>query len=288
MSPSAAVAPELPPGGRRRALRIGLATAFLASTVAWLLARPSNDRDWVPNQSVLPHAEILGSRVTIRSVRNTRYRSAEDYTPAWEDRTYDLDRLVRVWYVVEPFSDWAGAAHTFLSFELDGPEFVSISVEVRKERGEGFSALMGLLRQYEIMYVVADERDVIGLRTNHRGDDVFVYPVRASRERVRALFVSMLERANALRERPEFYNTLLNTCTTNIVTHINTLVPGRIPWSHKVLFPGYSDRLAYDLDLLDTDLPFQEIRARYRVNEAARRLDGDPGFSEGIRRASEP
>ena len=266
-----------------------------ALTLTWLcsLPQPSNDRDWVPNQAILPTAEVEGQRVRIRNVRNTLYESVEVYEPRYEDRVYDLSRLVRAWYVVEPFSDFGGAAHTFLSFEFEDvpsadsvpttPDFVAISVEIRKEKGEAFSPVRGLFRQYEVMYVIADERDAIGLRANHRRDDVYLYPIAASPDKVRALFVSMLETANHLAEHPQFYNTLTNTCTTNIVRHVNALTPGRIPWSPRVLLPGYSDRLAYDLGIIDTELPFEEIRSHFRVNDQAARWAGRPGFSVGIR-----
>ncbi|HET9234888.1 MAG TPA: DUF4105 domain-containing protein, partial [Candidatus Eisenbacteria bacterium] len=139
-------------------------------------------------------------------------------------------------------------------------------------------------RQYELTYVVGDERDLIQLRTNHRRDPVYLYPVRASRERIREMFVTMLQRANHLREHPEYYNTLTNSCTTNIVRHINELIPGRVPWSYKVLLPGYSDELAYDLGLIDTDLPFPEAKQRYRIDDDALRAEGREDFSEQIRR----
>jgi len=161
---------------------------------------------------------------------------------------------------------------------------VAISAEIRKEKGESFSPWKGLLRQYELTYVIGDERDLIRLRTNYRRDPVYLYPVRASRERVRQMFLHMLGRANHLRSHPEFYNTLTNTCTTNIVRHVNELVPGRVhPWSYKVLFPGYADELAYELDLLDTDLPFPEARRRFRIDDDAQKV-GIEDFSRAIRR----
>ena len=183
-----------------------------------------------------------------------------------------------------PFGDMKGPAHTLVSFGFSDGSYLAISVELRREPGEKFSPVKGLLKQYELMYVVADERDVIRLRTNHRHDDVFLYPVRAGAEQRRRLFVSMLERANALREHPEFYNTLTNTCTTNIVRHVNEIAPQKVPFSYKVLLPGYSDRLAYDLGLLDTDLPFGEAKARYHINARALRYADDPAFSTLIRR----
>ncbi|MGH7674742.1 MAG: DUF4105 domain-containing protein [Gemmatimonadales bacterium] len=262
--------------------------ALLALVLVWLRQRPSTERDWQPNEAVMPSITFRGRLVDVRNVRFTTYRSTEDYTPAYDQRTYDLERLVRVWFVVEPFSKWGGAAHTFLSFEFTGPEFVAISVEARKERGETYHFVKGLFRGYELLYVVGDERDLVRLRSNYRRDEVFLYPIRASPERVRALFAEMLERADALRRAPEFYNTLTSNCTSNIVRHVNRLVPGRVPFSVRWMFPGYADRLAYDLGLIDTALPFDSIRARFRIDERALRYGDREDFSVRIRDSLPP
>lgn len=264
-------------------LRLVLLLALLAGLGWWAFQRPSNDRDWTPNMAVLPHAEFADSLVLLHNVRNTVYATAEDYTPRYYDKTLDLRRLERVWFVVVPFSTWGGVAHTFVTFGFAGPEFVSISVEARRERDETYHFLKGLFRRYELAYIVADERDAIGMRANILGDDVFLYPVRASPQRIRQLFVDMLERANQLRRRPQFYNTLVANCTNTIVKHVNALVPDRIPFSHKVLLPGYSDRLAYDLGLIATDLPFERTRERFRLSERAVRSADSADFSLRIR-----
>ena len=264
---------------------LGAAGVLVLGWAVFLLAtHPSNDRDWVLNERVLPYAEFAGDSVRVHNIRNTIYRTGDDYTPAYGEKTFDLTRLRSVWFAVSPFADFAGGAHTFLSFGFDGPpEYVAISVEARKERGESYSPWKGLLRGYELMYVVADERDVIRLRTNFRRDDVFLYPIKTTPARIRALFAAMLERANELRAVPEFYNTLTQNCTNTIAQHVNSLSPRRIPFSLKVVFPGYADRLAYDLGLIDTDLPYDSIRPRFRVNERALRYGDSPDFSVRIR-----
>ncbi len=256
----------------------GLAVVRAAMSVA---IKPSTNRDWTLDQAKLPAAEFDGPLVTVRNVRNFRYETTERYTPAYYDKTFDLRRLDSAWFVVEPFGKGA-VAHTFVSFGF-GDEFVAISVEIRKEKGESFSPLKGLMRQYEVMYVVGDERDLIKLRTNYRNDTVYLYPMRTTPERMRELFVSMLRRANKLREEPEFYNTLTNTCTTNLVRHVNALVPGRIPLHPAVFLPGYSDRLAHKLGLIDTTLSFEDARRHFQINERARKYADDPKFSLRIR-----
>jgi hypothetical protein len=245
--------------------------------------RPSNDRDWSPDQRVLARADFVGSRVHVRNVRNIEYRSTSDYDVRHYDATFDLDELDSVWYLVEHFPGVDGPAHTMVSFGFRDGRYLAISVEIRKEAGEQFSPLRGLFKQYELMYVVADERDVIKLRSNHRRDDVYLYPVRTTAERRRRMLVEMLERANGLAESPEFYNTLFSTCTTNIVRHVNTIAPRRVPLSYKVLLPAYSDELAFDLGLIDTDLPLAEARRRFHINERALRFGDAPDFSRRIR-----
>ena len=252
--------------------------------VGWLLIQPSNDRDWNEDQKLLAYAEIRGDEVFIRNIRNFRYQSESNFAPAYYDKSFDLTQLRDVWFIVEHFGDWKGPAHTFLSFDFGNQGYVAVSVEIRKEKGESFSPLKGLFKRYEVMYVIGDENDLIKLRTNFRNDPVYLYRARTTAQNKRALFLQMIERANHLRSHPEFYNTLTNTCTTNIVNHINALSPRRVPFSYKVLLPGYSDRLAWELGLLDTDVSFEETRERHFITPRAQQCQGDCDFSAEIRR----
>lgn len=260
---------------------LGAAALFLA--VVLLSRHPSNDRDWSPDQSRLPVATFAGDSVRVRNVRDIRYRSTTDYDVAWDDRAYDLRRLESVWFIVVPFSGRKGPAHTFVSFGFDDGQYVAISVEIRKEKCEHFSPLAGVLRNYELTYVVGDERDLIKLRSNHRRDSVYLYRAVATPDKARRLFVSMLRRANNLGERPEFYNTLTSTCTTNIVRHVNEIAPKRVPFSYKVLLPAYADELAYQVGLLDTTVPFETLRERAKINQRASRYADSVSFSRLIR-----
>lgn len=255
-----------------------------------LIVRPSLDRDWNRDQKVLAKVEINGDVISIKNIRNISYRSTKDYDVRYYDKSFDLNRLESVWYMVEPFAGYgAGAAHTLVSFGFEGGDYVAISAEIRKEKGESFSALKGLFRQYELVYVIADERDVIKLRSNYRKDEVFLYPVVTTKENMQKLFLSMVSRANKLATEPEFYNTLTSTCTTNIVSHVNEIVPGRVPWSFKVLMPAYSDELAYRIGLFETKaedghtMTLEELRERYKINERAEKYAESGEFSERIR-----
>ncbi|MGQ0813729.1 MAG: lipoprotein N-acyltransferase Lnb domain-containing protein [Gemmatimonadota bacterium] len=261
-------------------MALALPVVFLLT--AALVVRPSNTRDWQPGHERSPVATFNGSQATIRDVRNFRW-SDDSAGRQWEDRSYDLDKLETVWFGLAPFErDNRGPAHTFLSFGFSDSQYVAISMEARREAGEDYSLLKGVLRRFEVIYVIGDERDVIGLRVI-RGDDIYLYPIRTTREKARALFVEMLQRANQLHQNPEFYNTLTNNCTTNILDHVNSISPGRIPYGKEVLLPGYADELAQRLGLLEGGMSIEQIRTRYLVNERAREFAGDSLFSFRIR-----
>ncbi len=187
-----------------------------------------------------------------------------------------------------PFKDAPRLAHTMLSFEFrppDGPpQYLACSIEIRKEKGEKYAALKGSARQYELMYVLADERDVVELRTNYRGEDVYRYHTIATPDQARVLLVDVLARANELASRPEFYNTFTNNCTTNLVRHINRIQPNRLVYDYHVLLPGYSDQLAYDEGLIQRHGTFEETKAAAYLNPKALAAAGQEDFSALIRR----
>ncbi|MEX2530880.1 MAG: DUF4105 domain-containing protein [Gemmatimonadota bacterium] len=225
-----------------------------------------------------------GDELTVRGVRNFSWRSATEYDPSWEERTDDLTKIRQVWYVLTPFStSWRGPAHSLVSFEFTDGEFLAISVEARRETGETYGILKGMLKRFEILYVAGDERDLVGMRAVHQGDSVYVYPARATEEGVRTLLLDMVEEANRLRSDPMSYHSLRVNCTTRLVDHVNRVAAVPIRWSWRILLPGYSDALAHRLGLLDTDLPLGEARRRWYVNERARRWIDAEDFSLRIR-----
>jgi hypothetical protein len=258
---------------------------FLLLLWRWHAIEPSNGRDWLPENAVLAHASLDGETVTVHDIRNFDYRSESDFTPAYYDRTFDLRRLEAADLVAVY---WMGPAiaHVFLSFAFSGGDHLAISIEARKERGEGYSTLRGFFRQYELLYVVADERDVIRLRTNYRRDppeQVHVYRLRGSAEDVRRLFLDYMRQINALAERPEFYNSLTTNCTTNIWLH-SRVNPGHVPYSWKILASGYLPEYLYDAGRLDTRVPFAELERRSLVTARAQAADHAADFSSLIRR----
>jgi len=268
----------------RRYLLIGLVLAGAAAVTAWTAIEPRSDRRWIPEQAVLPHAAIGGRTVRIGNVRNFEYVARHDFTVRYDERNYDLTKLVSVWYVLTPFSDsWRGPAHSFVSFGFADSQFVSISVEARREPGETYDAVKGLFKRFELMYVVGDERDLIGQRAAYSTDRVYLYPIKAKPEKMREMFVAMLERANKLRAEPEFYNTLTNNCTSNVVSHVNQVAPNTVPGGIKTILPGYTDEVAHRLGLIDTDLDIAGARDRYLINARAKQFIRDSAFSLRIR-----
>jgi len=257
---------------------------FIPAFIVNLFTKASNNRDWNEDQKVLAYADIKDNTVYIKNIRNISYASTTSYTVRYYDKAFDMNKIKKVWYIVEPFSGIPGSAHTFLSFEFENNEFISISVEIRKEKREAYHPVKGLFNKYELMYVIADEKDVVKLRSNYRKDLVYVYPIKAEKEKIKGLFLDMVKRANKLKDSPEFYNTLTNTCTTNIVKHINTITPHRISILNlKIFFPADSDNLAYKLGLIDTDLTFENARKRYFINDKAEKYADYPDFSVRIR-----
>ena len=244
---------------------------------------PSNVRQWEPDQIALPSADIDGDRVTVHNVRNNIYVSKDHYATQYYDKSFDLGRLQTVDFVVVPFPEMPSLAHTMLSFGFAADDYLAVSVEIRKEIGESYSALKGLLGEYELMYVVGDERDLIALRSNYREDEVYLYRTKATPEQAKALFLDVFQRVNKLKTEPEFYHTITNNCTTNIAAHVDHLSPSRVPLGLRLLLAGRADRVAYDLGLLDTSVPFEMAQQQARVTELARASGDRADFSRQIR-----
>jgi len=267
---------------RRRTL-IGFLIVFCTVVVWWITIPASNERDWQTDVAVLPYATINGDLVTIHNIRNLKYRTETDFAPQYYDKAFDLKKLDSVDLVTVY---WMGdaIAHVMLSFGFNGKDFVAFSIETRKEKTEEYSTIKGFFKQYELTYIVADERDVIRVRTNFRNprEDVYIFRTRMKPERARLFFMEYIRKINELKERAEWYNTLTTNCTTNVVKHVRAFgVDLRYSW--KVLLSGYIARYVYDLGGLDTRLSFEELKKRGYVNPRAQAIGDDPDFSRKIR-----
>ena len=292
MAAALAIAPVLSSlslAAKLRPLQRGLLAAIvpaLAVAVWWSTIAPRNDRDWMPDVARTARATFAGHRVTIRNIRNFKYRSETDYDQNWETQSYDLDRIGGL----DLFLSFWGPkmiAHTIASWEFDDGRHLAISIETRKEKGEAYSALRGFFRQYELYYVVAEERDVVGLRTNFRGEQVFLYRVRIPVTEARALLIDYLMRVNSLAEHARWYNALTANCTTTIRSHTRDIgISQRLDW--RLLANGYLDELLYQRGEIDTALPFAELRARSDITNAAIAADDSTDFSARIRQGLLP
>ena len=247
----------------------------------WLHIPPRNDRDWQPDVARLPSMTRNGDLAILHDVRDFDYRSETDFTEHWQDRTYDLSRVRGVDMFV---SYWGPTliAHTIMSWEFDDGRHLAISIETRKEMGETYSALRGFFRQYELYYVVADERDVVRLRTNDRGEEVFLYRLRSSQAQARAALESYLSEVDHISRTPEWYNAFTHNCTTTIRGHVQNAGVHN-PWNWRILANGKGDELLYSRGLINTSLPFAEVRARSDITAKAKAADRDPEFSQRIR-----
>ncbi|MCC6778639.1 MAG: DUF4105 domain-containing protein [Hyphomicrobiales bacterium] len=268
---------------RRPRMSWGFLAGFVGVLGWWLTIMPSHDRNWRPEVAVMPRAFIDGDRVRITGVRNFDYRGRDDFTARWTEREVEISHLQGIDFYVSYWSE-GPVGHTFLSFIFDNAPPLSISIETRPEVGEGFAPIASLFKQFELIYVVGEERDLGGVRANHRREAVFLYRLNVSPENARQLFLIYLARINELADRPEFYHLLSNSCTINIVRYANAVGRvGRLDIRH--VLNGWIDGYLYYSGRIDTDLPFDELRRRSRINEAAMAADGAPDFSERIRAA---
>jgi hypothetical protein len=259
-----------------------VAIALFLCVVAWSISiRPSHDRNWRPEVAVMPRAVIEGDRVHLTGVRNFDYRTRNDFTVRYEERDVELSHLIAIDFYVSYFTE-GPVGHTFLSFIFDNAPPLSISIETRPEVGEGFAPVASLFKQFELIYVVGDERDLVRVRTNYRGEPVYLYRLNTSADDARRLLMVYLARINELADHPEFYHLLTNSCTINIVRYANAVGrSGRLNFRH--ILNGLIDGYLYYSGRMNTTLPFDELRRRSLINETAQAADGAADFSERIR-----
>jgi hypothetical protein len=269
---------------KRRVIVLGL-LVFLIPLVSFFLMQPSNDRNWQPDSASISYAEINGDKVILHNVRNCDYKTEMDFVPHFETRTYDLSKLRSVDWML---SDWGlkYVAHALVSFGFEGDQYLCFSIEMRKEVGEDYSAVKGFFRQYELLYIVGDERDLVRLRTNFRkGENVYLYRLQAlSQKNVRGFLMGYINRINQLHENAEWYNALTQNCMTSAfrIARQNAAL-GRGKWHWSIFVNGFADRHAYENGTIDTSLPFDELKQKSLINERAIAAGNSPDFSKLIR-----
>jgi uncharacterized protein DUF4105 len=267
--------------GRTEAGLGAFALVFAALLIWWRRIEPSNHRIWADDVAEMTHGAVRGASLEIGNVRNFEWRSRTDYTPRWETRRYDLDRLRSADMIL---SYWSGRAiaHMLVSFGFDDGTHLAFSVEIRREQHEGFSEIGGFFKEFELSVIAADERDVIRVRTNVRGEDAYLYRLLMPAEAIRSLLLGFVDEANSLVTAPRFYNTITANCTT-LVYHMLKRIVGYLPLDARLLFTGYLPGYVYRVGGLDTRYPLAELRERGRITDRARRADRSPTFSADIR-----
>lgn len=266
-------------------ITIPLAVLFIiviSYTIFSLTTLPRSERAWIPEQNVLATSAIGTSTIEVKNIRNFSYRSATDFDQKYYDESFARGSVKNIWFVLVPFGGHQ-IAHAFISFEFDDGKFLAVSVEARREVGESYSPIKGLLHQYELAYIVADERDVIGLRTSIHKDNVYLYKINTTKETANNIFEDVLARANKLNQAPEFYNTLTNSCASNLVFHAKNFGNKKIPFDYRLFLPERSDELLYELDILVRDVPPAELKSKHLINDLANENLNQADFSKIIR-----
>ena len=259
----------------------GIVFVFLVYNISKV---PSLERDWAKDQKILANIDIKEDSISIENIRDFKYVTVDNYTIGYINEEYDISKLESLYYIIEPFWSFEWPAHTMLSFGFSDGRYLVISAEIRKEVWETFWPIKWLFRNYEMTYVIGTEEDLIKLRANYRKDDVFLYPIKAQKKDIQKLFLSMLERAQHLSQKAEFYNTLSNNCTTAILRHVNEIRNEEIPWSFNALMPANSDSVIYELWLIDTKFPLEEARQYYQINKLSEQFAEDWDYSQKIRK----
>ncbi len=247
----------------------------------WQTLRPSNSRDWAPDVARTATAEVHGDELVVNDVRDFTWRSNQDFEARWERRRYDLGGL-RTLDLVTSYWESPAIAHVILSFGFADGQQLAFSVEIRRERGEQYNEVGGFFKEFELSIIAADERDVIRVRTNVRGEDDYLYRVRLPRADIRALLLAYVQQMNELARTPRFYNTITVNCTT-LVYHMMQRIVGRLPLDYRVLLSGYLPGYVYDVGGLDSRYPLAELRRLGRITERARQADARADFSAAIR-----
>jgi hypothetical protein len=266
----------------RRWLALGVYAASFALILAWWATiRPTNDRNWAPDVARTVTATIDGDRLVVENVRNFTWRSDTDFDQRWEQRTYNLSHVTDVDLIM---SYWAGEAiaHTIVSFGFDDAARLAFSIETRKESQEGYSSVAGFFKQFELAIVAADERDVVRVRSNVRGEDVRIYRLRMMPKNAQVLLREYVEEVNELARTPRFYNTLTANCTNLVFDMVGAIHPG-MPMDARVVLSGYLPNYAYDLGATDTSMSFEKLRGLSKIHDKAVLADADPNFSASIR-----
>lgn len=269
-------------GNKKKTFKTIVLFFLIFYAVLVVTQRPSHDRDWEVGMEELPHIVIKENDITIENFRDFNWHDDGNVDVVYEERTFNLDEMETVDVVISHFDDFEGLAHIFVSFGFVNGEHIIISFETRREKDEEFSPFLGMLRQFEIVYVVGSEEDIIGLRTDVRGERVYLYPTIATPEKAQELFLKLALDINDVYAKPRIYHTLTHNCTNEITRRVEDISDYNFPLTWKAIFPGYFDEVLVDMGLILNERSFEETKKQHKVdNDAVDRYD--PNFSRMLR-----
>ncbi|MBT5223612.1 MAG: DUF4105 domain-containing protein [Gammaproteobacteria bacterium] len=260
--------------------------AYIAVTIAWMNMPASNNLDWMPSVAKSPYVITQGNQVTVHDIRNFDYRTETNFTENYYTKTYDLDDLESLGFLLSYWGGGTTFAHTILSFGFSNGDYLAVSAETRLEKGERQNFISGFFNQYEMIYILADERDVIRLRTNFRKldpEDVYFYPTMLSKQKIRQVFEVIIARVNKLYQEPEFYNTITHNCFTTLRADFNAITSPKNRFDWRIIANGYSDQMLYENGVIDTELSFPEAREYFHINQYVSDDNSSKDFSLKIR-----
>ncbi|MEZ4462391.1 MAG: DUF4105 domain-containing protein [bacterium] len=260
-----------------------LAAVFVTSTLGWAMVSPQKDREWSEVSARTPYATKDGQNITIHDIRDFRYNADGTWTAHWYDKTFNLDDIEQGYLVLTRFGGIDGLAHVMASFRFKGDQFIVLSAEIRREDGESYDPIGGAMRQYELYYVAADERDAIALRTQVQKDETWLIPMNAGKEKTAEFFVSMVDRITKIHNEPEWYNSITSSCASNLASHYEAVNKVSFPPDYRILLPGFSEELVAELGLLPEGMSVEDARKSFKINEVAVKAPLDDSFSRVIR-----
>jgi hypothetical protein len=269
------------PNRRRTAYGVIILCVFVI--IGWSQVTPSHDRKWEPSVAKLPYTKTEGDQIQIHNIRNFDYRTEKDFSVRYYDKSYDLTKLETVDYVLVYWDGNEAVAHSIFSFGFAGGDYLTVSVEKRLEKGEPQSSLRGLFKQYELIYILGDEKDLLRLRTNYRREEVFLYPINMDKETVRKVFNVIMERVNSIASEPEFYNTLTQSCLSSLVGDLKRVITPKSSFDYRRLANGFSDELLYENGWIDSKLSFPETKKMHYINQYVQDDKDGSDYSRKIR-----
>lgn len=263
----------------------GLLVVTIAALVSFIALRPSNTRNWVAEFAVQPQVDIDGENVSIKNIRDWKYSDTQILSRDYINRNFNINDLERVWFLIEPFGKWDGVAHTYFVFDFNNQDPIVFSIEARREEGEEYTALQGMFKKYELIYLWGSETDFTARRVIYQKNNVHMYPMNISPEFQKSLFIELAKATQQLETEPRFYNTLTSNCTNNLAYHANHIKKDAAPFHYARFLTGYSGQYIYDLGYIPHDKPYEEIKERYHINQIVGKMSSEASFSAELRKA---